>query len=198
MPRRRNKLRDIGDIKDLDGSSVRRLCSSSVPERHEAAVQEVVRPAAAWDSQCQDYARKLRRQWPDMVLRCLETAPDPSLPVCREFCLPFDVEAGVLAATVQKSSQIAPPPDDLDILLQEGLAEFCAQEFNTVAVSAAACVTQTLSSKIPALQQPSIMAASGPYSPLEPHAVPMQDVSVKRRVRGGKRWRTSSSPSAGL
>ena len=62
MPRRRKKLRDVADITDLDGSSVRRLCSSSVPERREAAVQEVVRRAAAWDSECQDYVRKLRRQ----------------------------------------------------------------------------------------------------------------------------------------
>ena len=105
MPRRRNKLRNIAEISCLDGSSVRRLCSSSVPERREAAIQEVVRRAAAWDSQCQEYARRLRRQCPDVVLRCSETAPDPSLPVCREFRLPPDVGAGVLAATDQKSSE---------------------------------------------------------------------------------------------
>ena len=117
MPRRRNKLRDVAHITDLDGSSVRRLCSSSVPERREAAVQEVVRCATAWDSQCQDYARKVRRQWPDMVLRCSETAPDPSLPVCREFCLPPGVGAEVLAAPVQKNGTAVTPPAD-----QEGCA----------------------------------------------------------------------------
>ena len=47
MPRKRNKLRDVADITDLAGSSVRHLCSSSVPERREAAVQEVVQRAAA-------------------------------------------------------------------------------------------------------------------------------------------------------
>ena len=196
MPRRRNKLRDVADITDLDGSSVRRLCSSSVPERCEAAVQEVVWRAAPWDSHCQDYARKLRRQWPVMVLRCLETAPDPSLTVCHEFCHPPDVGAEVLAAPLQKNGTTATPPDDLDNLLQEGLAEFCAQEFDNVAIQAAACVTRPLISTALALQPPSTMGCSSRCSPLEPHAVPEQDVSVKRRVRGGKRWRTSSSPSA--
>ena len=180
MPRRRNKLHNIAEISCLDSSSVRRLFSSSVPERREAAIQEVVRCAAVWDSQCQDYARKLRRQCPDVVLRCLDTAPDPSIAVCREFCLPPDVRAGVLAATDQKSSEIAPPPGDLDILLQEGLA---------------VCLTQTLSSENPALQPPSTVAGSGRYSLLEPHAAPVQDVSVRRHVRGGRKWRQSSLAS---
>ena len=62
----------------------------------------------------------------------------------------------------QKSSKIAPPPDDLDILLQEGWAEFCAQDFHNVTLPAAACVTQTLNSENPALQPPSTVAESGP------------------------------------
>ena len=198
MPRQRSKLRNIAEISCLDGSSVRRLCSSSVPERREAAIQEVVRRATAWDSQCQDYARKLRRQCPDVVLRCSVTAPDPSLPVCREFRLPPDVGAGVLAATDQKSSEIAPPPDDLDILLQEGLGEFCARDFHNVTLPAAACVTQTLTCENPALQPPSTVARSGPLSLLEPHAAPLQDVSVRRRIRGGRKWRQSSSASRSL
>ena len=195
MPREGNKLRNVADITDLDGSSVRRLCSSSVLERRQAAVQEVFRRAAAWDSQCQDYACKLRRQWPNMVLRCSETAPDPSLPVCCEICLPPGVGAEVLAAPVQKDGMTATPPDDLVNLLQEGLAKFCAQEFDNVAIRAAACVTRPLISTAPALQPPSTMGCSCPCSPLEPHAVPVQDVSVKCRIRGGNRWRTSSSPS---
>ena len=47
MHRWRDKLRNIAEISCLDGSTVRRLCSSSVPERREATIQEVVRRAAA-------------------------------------------------------------------------------------------------------------------------------------------------------
>ena len=61
MPRRRCKIKSVGEIKSLDSSSVRRLCSSSVPERREEALREVLRRAAQWDLPCQEYARRLRR-----------------------------------------------------------------------------------------------------------------------------------------
>ena len=37
MPRRRCKIKSVDEIKSLDSSSVRRLCSSSVPEREDPA-----------------------------------------------------------------------------------------------------------------------------------------------------------------
>ena len=43
MPRRRCKIKSVDEIKSLDSSSVRRLCSSSVPERREEALREAVR-----------------------------------------------------------------------------------------------------------------------------------------------------------
>ena len=54
MPRRRCKIKSVDEIKSLDSSSVRRLCSSSVPERREEALCEVLRRAAQWDMECQD------------------------------------------------------------------------------------------------------------------------------------------------
>ena len=47
MPRRRCKIKSVDEIKNFDSSSVRRLCSSSVPERQEEALRELMRLAAA-------------------------------------------------------------------------------------------------------------------------------------------------------
>ena len=102
----------------------------------------------------------------------------------------------MLAAPIQKNGTTATPPDDLDNVLQEGLAEVFAQQFDNVAIRPAACVTRPLISTALALHRPSTMGCSSPCSPLEPHAVPVQDDSVKPCVHGGKRGRTSSSPSA--
>ena len=99
----------------------------------------------------------------------------------------------MLAVMDQKSSEIAPPPDDLGILLQQGWAEFCARDFHNVMLPVAACVTQTRSSENPAIQPPSTVAGWGPYSPLEPHTAPVQDVWVRHRVRSGRTLRRSSS-----
>ena len=90
MPRRRCKIKSVDEIKSLDSSSVRRLCSSSLPERREEALREVLRRAAQWDMECQDYARKLRVWQPQNVLRCLEGEPRAVgfVPPCREFCVP--------------------------------------------------------------------------------------------------------------
>ena len=133
-----------------------------------------------------------------MVLRCLETAPDPSLPVCPEFCLPRGVEAEVLAASVQDNGETPPNDLDLDNVLQESLTAFCGHEVDSIAVRGASCVTQPLISVAAALQPPSSIGSSSPRLPLKPHAVPVQSVSGKDRVRGGKKWRQPSSVSTTL
>ena len=195
MPRRRCKIKSVDEIKSLDSSSVRRLCRSSVPERREEALREVLRRAAQWDLPCQEYARRLRRWQPEVMLRCLEAAPETFVygPVCREFCLPAGIIDG--AAHEVRQAEVGVRPEDLDNLLQEGLAEFCTQDYDSVTARAASCVTPPLISIGTTLQPPSSMGCSS--SPL-PHAVPVQDVSVKRCVRGGKKWRQPSSVSTNL
>ena len=90
MARRRCKIKSVDKINSLDSSSVRRLCSSSVSERREEALREVIRCAAQWDMGCQDYARELRVWKPQNVLRCPEGEPRAVgfVPPCREFCVP--------------------------------------------------------------------------------------------------------------
>ena len=120
MPRRRCKIKSVDEIKSLDSSSVRRLCSSSVPERREEALREVLRRAAQWDLPCQEYARRLRRWQPEVMLRCLEAAPETFVygPVCGEFCLPAGIFDG--AAHGVRQAESAALLEDLDNLLQEG------------------------------------------------------------------------------
>ena len=195
MPRRRCKIKSVDEIKSLDSSSVRRLCSSSVPERQGEALREVLRRPAQSDLPCQEYARRLRRSQPEVMLRCLEAAPETFVygPVCRAFCL----HAGIIygAPHEVRQAEVGARPEDLDNLLQEHLAEFCIQDYDSVTARAASCVKPPLISEATTLQPPSSMSCSS--SPL-PHAVPVQDVSVKHRVRAGKKWRQPSSVSTTL
>ena len=194
-PRRRCKIKSVDEIKSLDSSSLRRLCSSSVPERREEVLRDVLRRVAQWDLPCQEYARRLRRWQPEVMLRCLEAAPETFVygPVCREFCPPAGIIDG--AAHEVRQAEVGARPEDLDNLLQEGLAEFYTQDFDNVTARAASCVTPPLISIARSLQLPSSMGCSS--SPL-PDAVPVQDVSVKRRVHGGEKWRQPSSVSTNL
>ena len=113
--------------------------------------------------------------------------------VCGEFCLPAGIIDG--AAHGVRQAESGALLEDLDNLLQEGLAEFCTQDSDSVTARAALCVTPPLISIATTLQPPSSRGCSS--SPL-PHAVPVQDVLVKRRVRGGKKWRQPSSVSTTL
>ena len=174
MPRRRCKIKSVDEIRTLDSSSVRRLCSSSVPERREEALREVLRRAAQWDMECQDYARKLRVWQPQNVLRCLEGEPRAVgfVPPCREFCVPSFMPDTVLEEASLKEHEgirvsSAEPQHhlaiSLDVILEEALAMF-----DTASVS--------------------VDKDTVPRS-----IAPLALDSSKRRVRGGKKWRTAQT-----
>ena len=203
MPRRRCKIKSVDEIKSLDSSSVRRLCSSSVPERREEALREVLRRAAQWDMECQDYARKLRVWQPQNVLRCLEGEPRAVgfVPPCREFCVPSFMpdtmlEDELVAVTMcsgsafptndgpgdlegNQASADVPAVINLDCILEQALVEF-----------------QSKSVQVPkdfrSLSGRTNFAVAAAISPA---AAVIAAGTPKRRARGGRKWRQPTTLS---
>ena len=203
MPRRRCKIKSVDEIKSLYSSSVRRLCSSSVPERREEALREVLRRAAQWDMECQDYARKLRVWQPQNVLRCLEGEPRAVgfVPPCREFCVPSFMpdtmlEDELVAVTMcsgsafptndnpgdlegNQASADVPAVINLDCILEQALVEFqsksvqVAKDFRSSSGRTDFAVAAAIS---PAA---AVLAAGRPT----------------RRARGGRKWRQPTTLS---
>ena len=183
MPRRRCKIKSVDEIKSLDSSSVRRLCSSSVPEQREEALREVLR-------------RKLRVWQPQNVLRCLEGEPRAVgfVPPCREFCVPSFMSDTMLedelVAVTMCSGSVFPTNDgpgdlegnqasadvpaviNLDCILEQALVEFqsksvqVAKDFRSSSGRTNFAVAAAIS---PAA---AVMAAGRP----------------KRPARGGRKW----------
>ena len=190
MPRRRCKIKSVGEIRTLDSSSVRRLCSSSVPERREEALCEVLRRAAQWDMECQDYARKLRVWQPQNVLRCLEGEPRAVgfVPPCREFCVPSFIPDTVLednlVAVNGSSSSVSPV--EASLREHEGIRVSSAEPQHHLAISLDVILEE-------ALAMFDAASVSVDKDPVPPSIAPLALDSSKRRVRGGKKWRTAQT-----
>ena len=206
MARRRCKIMSVDKINSLDSSSVGWLCSSSLPEQREEALREVLRRAAQWDMECQDYARKLRVWQPQNVLRCLEGEPRAVgfVPPCREFCVPSFMPDTMLEdelVAVKVCSGSAYPTNDgrgdlegnqasadvpavisLDCILEQALKEFqsksvhIAKDFGSSSGRTNFAVGAAIS----------------------PAAAVMATGRPKRRARGGRKWRQPTTLSTTL
>ena len=206
MLHRRCKIKSVDEIKSLDSSSVRRLCSLSVPERQEEALREVLHRAAQSDMECQDYARKLRVWQPQNVLRCPEGEPRAVgfVPPCREYFVPSFMPDTMLEdelVAVKVCSGSAFPTTDgpgdlegnqgsadvpavisLDCILEQALKEFqsksvqVAKDFRSSSGRTNFAVAAAIS---PAA---AVMAAGRP----------------KSRARGGRKWRQPTTLSTPL
>ena len=188
MPRRRCKIKSVDEIRTLDSSSVRRLCSSSVPERREEALREVLRRAAQWDMECQDYARKLRVWQPQNVLRCLEGEPRAVgfVPPCREFCVPSFMPDTVLedklVAVNGSSSSVSPV--EASLTEHAGIRASSAEPQHHLAITLDVILEE-------ALAMFDTASVSVDKDTVPPSIAPLALDSSKRRVRGGKKWRTA-------
>ena len=193
MPRRRCKIKSVHELKSLDSSSVRRLCSSSVPERREEALREVLRRAAQWDMECEDYARKLRVWQPQNVLRCVEGEPRAVgfVPPCHEFCVPSFMPDTMLEdelVAVKVCTSNASPTND-----GPGDLEGNQASADVPAVISLDCI---LEQPLKEFQSKSVQVAKDfrSSSGWTNFAV-MAAGRPKRRARGGRKWRQPTTLS---
>ena len=183
MLRRRCKIKSVDEIKTLDSSSVRRLCSLSLPERREEALREVVRRAAQWDKECQDYARKLRAWEPQNVLRCLEGEPPAVgfVPPSRELCLPSSLSSALESGAVLQ-------------FVGEQILNEAWEELRAVSHKASASVTLRPHPGAGQRANAGVLGSSASRSFAAAVAVALAAAVLAasrhlRRVRGGRRWR---------
>ena len=190
MPRRRCKIKSVDEIRTLDSSSVRRLCSLSVPEQREKAPRDVLRCAAQWDMECQDYARKVRVWQPQNVLRCLEGEPRAVgfVPPCREFCVPSFMPDSVLEDKLVAVNGSSSSVSAVEAVLKEheGIRAPSAEPQHHLPISLDVILEE-------ALAMFDTASVSVDKDTVAPSIAPLALNSSKRRVRSGKKWRTAQT-----